>query len=117
MKFKIDENLPVEMADLLTRAGHDALTIPDERLSGTVDTEAISICRSERRVLVTLDTDFANIRAYPPEDFDGIVVLRLKRQDKPYVLEVFARLVPVISNESLSGSLWIVDENRIRIRQ
>jgi hypothetical protein len=31
---------------------------------------------------VTLDLDFANIRAYPPGKHAGIVVLRLKHQDK-----------------------------------
>ena len=27
MKFKIDQNLPIEAADLLTAAGHDALSV------------------------------------------------------------------------------------------
>lgn len=27
MKFKIDENLPVELADLLQEAGYDAMTV------------------------------------------------------------------------------------------
>ena len=27
MKFKIDENLPVELADLLQEAGYDAVTV------------------------------------------------------------------------------------------
>ena len=30
MKFKIDENLSVELADLLQEAGHDAVTVPTE---------------------------------------------------------------------------------------
>jgi predicted nuclease of predicted toxin-antitoxin system len=116
MKFKIDENLPIEMADLLRRAGHDALTVSDELLGGSADTEVISICRSEGRALVTLDTDFANIRIYPPEDSYGLIVLRLKRQDKAYVLEIFSRLIPILSTEPVSGELWIVEEKRIRIR-
>lgn len=117
MRFKIDENLPLDVADLLKRAGHDATTIFEERLGGCSDAKVSSICRMERRVLVTLDTDFANLRAYPPEDFAGLVVLRLKRQDKPYVLEIFGRLIPILSTEPLSGNLWIVEDKRVRIRQ
>jgi hypothetical protein len=30
MRFKIDENLPIEVAELLRTAGHDALTVFDE---------------------------------------------------------------------------------------
>jgi predicted nuclease of predicted toxin-antitoxin system len=43
MRFKVDENLPVEVADSLRQAGYDTATV------------------------ITLDTDFADIRAYPPE--------------------------------------------------
>lgn len=65
MKFKIDENLPADCAVLLGNAGFEAHTVVDERLSGAHDEEAASRCRSENRVLVTLDLDFGNIQAYP----------------------------------------------------
>ena len=44
--------------------------------------------RIKSRVLLTLDLDFANIRAYPPERYPGIIVLRLKTQDKATVIRV-----------------------------
>lgn len=47
-------------------------------------------------MLVTLDMDFADIRTYPPADFPGLIALRLGRQDKPYVLDVLARLLHVL---------------------
>lgn len=31
MKFKTDENLPVEVADDLRQTGHDALTVADQQ--------------------------------------------------------------------------------------
>jgi hypothetical protein len=34
MKFKIDENLPVEIAALLQEAGYDATTVLDQELGG-----------------------------------------------------------------------------------
>jgi predicted nuclease of predicted toxin-antitoxin system len=42
MKFKVDENLPVELADLLTESKHDATTAYAERLVGSQDTELIN---------------------------------------------------------------------------
>ena len=37
MKFKIDENLPSEFADILRLANHDATTVYDEELQGKAD--------------------------------------------------------------------------------
>ena len=63
------------------------------------------------------DLDFADIRASPPKDYAGLLVLRLSRQDKLHVLSVFERLLLVLETEPLEGKLWIVDENRVRIRE
>jgi predicted nuclease of predicted toxin-antitoxin system len=117
MKFKVDENLPVEAAELLRKAGYDALTIYDEKLAGTRDPKIARICQEENRALITMDTDFADIGAYPPGDYSGFIVLRLKRQDKRYVIGVLSRLIKLIPTERLEQQLWIVDENRIRVRE
>ena len=74
------------------------------------------MCRVEGRALVTLDTDFADLRTYPPGRTAGIIVLRLRRQDRAHVLETIRRLVPPLTTETLAGHLWIVDEDRVRIR-
>lgn len=34
LKFKVDENLPTEAAELLASAGHDAVTVHDQRMVG-----------------------------------------------------------------------------------
>ena len=63
MRFKLDENLPIELAELFRRSGHDAQTVFDEELAGAEDAEIASVCIRERRAIVTLDMDFADIRA------------------------------------------------------
>ena len=116
MKFKVDENLPIEVAELFTQAGYEAETVYDEDLAGEVDEKLARVCQVEQRAMITLDTDFADIRAYPPEQYPGIIVLRLKRQDKQRVLEVVTRVIKAFDAEELVGNLWIVDERRIRVR-
>jgi len=117
MKFKIDENLPIEAAEMLRQAGHDVLTVFDQNMSGEADAQIALVCQSEGRVIVSLDLDFADIRTYPPRDFAGLIVLRLKQQDKIHVLWIFERLLKALSSEPVEKRLWIVDENRIRIRE
>jgi len=115
-KFKLDENLPAEAADLLRAAGHDALTVTDQQMGGQPDSSVASLCQQESREVVTLDLDFADIRAYRPASYAGIIVLRLARLDKHRVLSVIRRLLTVLSEEPLAGKLWIVDEGSVRIR-
>lgn len=117
MNFKIDENLPSELARLLTSAGHDAETVFDEDLVGSTDQDIIEVCTREERALVTLDLDFSNVRAYPPKDHFGLIVLRLHRQDKPHVLNVVRQIVGMFDREESVGRLWIVEEDRVRVRK
>jgi len=78
MKLKIDENLPSESLELLRVAGYDAITVVEEGLAGAEDAALAEVCKAEQRVFVTLDADFADIRSYPPKQFRGIVVLRVR---------------------------------------
>ncbi len=116
MRFKIDENLPIEVADLLRRAGHDAMTVQEQQLNGKSDARVISVCQEEQRALITCDVDFSNAFLYPPERYAGIIVLRLVSQDRKHILEVVASFLPLLHQKPLQGYLWIVEESRIRIR-
>jgi predicted nuclease of predicted toxin-antitoxin system len=116
MKFKVDKNLPVELAELLQQAGHEAATVYDQNLVGENDLNLALICQAEQRTLITLDTDFTDIRSYPPNQYSGIIVMRLKQQDKGTLLEIVSRLIKAFTTEKLTGYLWIVDEQRIRVR-
>ena len=116
MRFKIDENLPIDVADLLGLAGHDALTVFDQKLIGEADSRILGVCQEEARTLITMDLDFSDVRSYPPQEYFGLVVLRLHRQDKPYVLDTIRRIIQLFEQEQVERRLWIVEENRIRVR-
>lgn len=66
MRFKLDENLPVELLADRRAAGHDADGLRDEGLIGASDDLVLDLVRRESRVLLTLDKGIANVRAYPP---------------------------------------------------
>lgn len=116
MKFKIDENLPIDLVEILKEAKYDAMSIIDQNLSGKADIQIASTCQKEKRIFVTLDMDFADIRSYPPDQYSGLIVLRLKRQDKPYILKIFSHLLRLFPKKPIYHHLWIVEENKIRIR-
>lgn len=116
MQFKIDENLPIEIAGLLNDARHDAKTVDNQQLQGAKDHLLVNVYKTEHRALITLDTDFSDIRAYAPEKFSGIIVLRVRVHSKSHIIRVFRSILPLFSREPLTRHLWIVEETRVRIR-
>jgi predicted nuclease of predicted toxin-antitoxin system len=116
MRFKTDENLHPGVAKFLQEHGHDAVTVWDQRLRGSSDARIIERCRTERRALLTLDVGFSDFRAYPPENYFGIVVLRLKKQSRKHVLRLLLKILDLLRTEPLEKRLWIVDEKTMRVR-
>ena len=117
MQFKMDENLPVELASMFREAGHDAVTILDQNLAGARDSDIASVCVREGRAIVTLDMDSADIRTYPPDTYPGLIVFRPSTQSRDHVLRIGSRLLNVLTGTTLAGRLWIVEDSRIRVRQ
>ena len=117
MRFKIDEHLPVEIKELLTHHQHDAVTVADEDMGGAIDPDVAQACQKEARALVTLDLDFSDIRAYPPEEYQGIIVFRPALQSITTLVRLTARIIPLLDQEPLIGHLWIVEDHQVRIRE
>lgn len=116
-RFKTDENLPESAAVLLRAAGYDVSTVLAQGLGGVVDPRVVSACRTEGRAILTLDRGLGDIRAYPPADHQGIVVLRPRDQQVDTIVALVRHLIALLKAESLQGTLWIVDERRVRIRR
>lgn len=116
MKFKVDENLPEEVSQLLRQNGYDAHSVIQQNLSGHPDENIARVCQSERRTIITLDLDFADIRTYPPENYEGIIVLRPHNQSIPSILQLCTQLIPRLQSEPLIKHLWIAEPDSLRIR-
>jgi predicted nuclease of predicted toxin-antitoxin system len=116
LRFKLDENVPIDAGTLLVGAGYECHTVYDEHLDGASDPDVAQACRVEGRVLVTLGLDFSDVRAYPPGTHAGIVVLRPRAPDRDSTLALVERMLPLLTSETLTGCLWVVDTERVRVR-
>lgn len=67
MRFKIDENLPIGLAELLIAKGHDALMVFAQQSQGKGDSTIAGACAREGRIPVTLHLDLADMRTDPPK--------------------------------------------------
>lgn len=117
MRFKLDENLPREAEALFRSKGHEPETALDEALGGRPDEELLDACRREKRILVTLDLDFADIRLYPPASHAGIWILRPALQSVKMTLSAARGALALLDKEPAEQRLWIVENDRVRIRE
>lgn len=116
LRFKLDENLPRRVEPDLRALGHDVETALSEGLAGSAVPELLAACVAEDRILVTLDLDFSDIRAYPPGSHRGIWVLRPASQAAAALAALVLAGIRLSAVERTAGQLWIIDENRVRIR-
>jgi len=116
MRFKLDENLPAELASDLATAGHEAETVVTEGLTGSADSDLLEVVRREGRISLTLDKGIANVHLYPPGVFPGIVLFRPGSMGRGAVLHFVRRYLPEILGLELKGHLLVVTGRGIRVR-
>lgn len=116
MKFKLDENLPVELADDLRGLGHDAGTVADEGLRGAPDPIVMDAAVAAHRVLFTLDKGIANLQRYPIHQHAGVVLFRPDASGRSVVIAFVRERLNNLLRMDLSGRLTIVGPSQIRIR-
>lgn len=114
--FKVDENLPVEVAEVMRERALDAVTVRDQQLLGCSDELLAGICGREGRTVVTLDLGFARSLGAWPAPHAGLVILRPKRPDRTSIIRLATLVARNLPSSALRGEIWIVNETRIRVR-
>lgn len=116
MKFKLDENLPLEIAGTLRNDGHAIDTVQDEGLIGSHrfrNPQPRQNCESGPCLRWT--KAIADIRIYPPAQYSGIVLFRPSSAGRGEVLRFVNETMPDLLAISLKGKLAIVRRG-LRIR-
>jgi predicted nuclease of predicted toxin-antitoxin system len=115
--FLVDASMPRGTAPLIRSGGHDATDVPDIGLGAAIDPDIAAHAQTNHLAILSRDFDFADVRHYPPDQFDGIAVIDLPcTATVPTILKLVEELLqqPQTLNH-LPGRLAVVAPGRIRL--
>src|SRR6266498_807067 len=115
MRLKLDENMPLLLAQTLRSSGHDVHTAADEGLLGSSDDIIWSTVVREDRLLLTLDRDFGRL-AIASVSHSGAVVLRPRDANQEMIMALALRAVTLATDIDMKNRVAIFDDERIRVR-
>ena len=117
MKIKLDENMPVSLADVLAALGHDVHTTQAEGLAGCDDDTVWQAAQDEDRFLITQDLDFSDLRRFTPGTHAGILILRLRDPGRLALCDLVESLFVAENVESWRSCFVVATEHKTRVRR
>ena len=117
MKFFLDENITLQLKGIILEQGYEVTDVYQQKLSGADDKSIIWWCKKEKYVLITNDTDFENIYAYPPNTHPGIIIFRLKSQGAAMVTKAFQSFLEKVDLTRITGTITIIGPEWITVRK
>ena len=120
LRFLSDQCVPAEITDILRTNGYQVTLLRETLPIRSPDEVVIAKAQALGAILLTLDGDFADIVAYPPGSYLGIVALQLNNHPE-IIPQLMARLLSFLAaypdQSFYCGKLIIGEVHRVRIRQ
>lgn len=119
LRFLCDHCVPAEIVEALRRAGHGVTPLRELLAVNAPDASVIARAREIDVILISLNGDFADIVAYPPSQYRGIIAIQL--HNHPEIIPDTMRRLTVFlaenpAQEFYHGKLLIAEAHRIRVR-
>ncbi len=115
LKLLADENVSSKVVSFLREYGIDVLDTKEQKWFGKEDEELLSIANSEKRFILTHDSDFGTLAIHQGKKFFGVIFLRLKIVNPRNVMNVCAKLLS-LDVEISPETIVVVEDTRVRIK-
>lgn len=118
MKFLIDNALPPRLAELLRRAGYDAVHVRDYGMHAARDEDILARALDGDRILVSADTDFGAILAGQEANRPSFILFRDAelRNAEDYITALVPSLA-ALEADLVSGCVAVFRSGWLRVRK
>ena len=118
MRFLLDQNLSIRLAEMLAAAGHDVVHTAQLGLSSADDLTVLERATAERRVLVSGDTDFGVLLAQGHRRQPSLILFRRERPRRPQAqATLLLGHLDRLAADLDEGAVVVLEETRVRIRR
>lgn len=116
MRFLVDQCLSADLASALADAGHDVIHLRDLEMQRAKDPEVLDLARSDRRILVSADTDFGTLLARTGATRPSVIPFRRTSGRHPSA-QAALLLGNLAQITDALGSGAVLEEIRLRVRR
>jgi predicted nuclease of predicted toxin-antitoxin system len=117
MNVVLDHCVPKFYSQVIAGLGHTPHASSSHIQFDAPDTDVIALAQELDAVLLTVDLDFANILDYPPEQYEGIVVMRYHITSEAEITSTLKLVFSELTRDEMRKALIIVSPRSYRIRK
>jgi len=117
MKFIADIHISPQTIESLVKRGYIINRVNDFISFSAKDEEILDLALREESTIITQDLDFSSLLAKRGMSKPSVITLRINIVRPDRVTKILEMILPQIESELNSGSIVIVEEDRIRIRK
>jgi len=119
LRFFADHCVPTLVLSILRSEGYEVHRLTEYLPPDSADSVVIQEALTRNLILLTFDSDFSDIVAYPPENYAGIIAFQV--HNHPEVIpEILKRLLAYLKSHpkmiEYQRKIFLVELHRIRIR-
>ncbi|MBD2597779.1 hypothetical protein BCD64_13635 [Nostoc sp. MBR 210] len=117
MKFLADMGISLRTISWLRSGGYDVVHLRDEGLQRLPDNEILIKARTERRILLTVDLDFAQLLAVSGDNLPSVILFRLGNENYDVINERLTQVLRECQEDLEAGSIISVSNETFRVRR
>lgn len=114
-RFLVDESVTRKIRQWLKSKGFETINVFDTYLKSTKDTVVADYAVKNNLVIITLDTDYAQIYHNLPKGTLGFIVVRANPSTPDNILNLLAKAHEKVNLKKISNQLVIITKRKIRI--
>jgi predicted nuclease of predicted toxin-antitoxin system len=116
MKFLLDENVDLPIADYLRDQGYDVTAIATDYTRSIEDDQVLEIARRENRILIANDKDFGTLIYREQLEHAGVIFFRLRDESIPAKIALLETVLTLYAQAVADRAYIVVTEKRVRVR-